>query len=61
MTTKAECPYCGATEGLRIKCGGGGFESPEYTCEACFIGIDTGPSFDDLPICGDDSCITEGF
>lgn len=45
----AECPYCGATEGLRVKCDGGGYIAPEYTCEACFTPTDTGPCFDDLP------------
>jgi DNA (cytosine-5)-methyltransferase 1 len=43
------CPYCGATEGLRVKSNGGGFEEPEYTCEGCFTGSDDGPGFDDLP------------
>lgn len=42
------CPYCGTTEGLRVKCEGYGPVAPEYTCEACFTGTDTGPSFDDL-------------
>lgn len=45
---KPECPYCSTTEGLRIKCDGYGSIAPEYTCEACFTGTDTGPSFDDL-------------
>lgn len=45
---KPECPYCGATEGLRIKCDSYGPIAPELTCEACFTGTDTGPSFDDL-------------
>lgn len=43
-----ECAYCGATEGLRVKCDGGGYIAPEYTCEDCFTGTDTGPCFDDL-------------
>lgn len=33
-TNKPECPYCGATEGLRMVHDGGGFVEPEYTCEA---------------------------
>jgi hypothetical protein len=45
-----ECPYCGATEGLRIKCDGFGIEAPEFTCEGCFTPADDGPCFDDLPI-----------
>jgi hypothetical protein len=48
MTEKPECPYCGATQGLRVKCDGGGYIAPEYTCEECFTGTDTGPCFDDL-------------
>lgn len=44
-----ECPYCGATEGLRVRCDGGGYIAPEYTCENCFTGQDDGPCFDDLP------------
>lgn len=47
---KPECPYCGATEALRVKHDGGRFEASEFTCEACFTGTDTGPSFDDLPL-----------
>lgn len=49
------CEYCGETEGLRITADGGmwafGFRihPAQYTCEACFKGTDTGPSFDDLP------------
>lgn len=43
-----ECPYCGATEGLRVKCDGGGYIAPEYTCADCFTGQDDGPTFDDL-------------
>lgn len=46
---KRECPYCGTTEDLRVSCNGGGIEAPEFICEGCFIGTDTGPSFDDLP------------
>jgi hypothetical protein len=46
---KPECPYCGATDGLRMKCDGGGYVAPEYTCEGCFTGTDDGPNFDDLP------------
>lgn len=46
--TTPECPYCGAAKGLRVKCDGGGYVAPEYTCEDCFTGTDTGPSFDDL-------------
>jgi hypothetical protein len=45
---KPECPYCGATEGLRVKSSGSGIEAPEYTCEGCFTGTDDSPSFDDL-------------
>lgn len=44
-----ECALCGTTEGLRIKCDGGGYTTPEYVCEDCFTGTDDGPSFDDLP------------
>lgn len=47
--TKPECPYCGATECLRVKSDGGGVEAPEYTCEGCFRAADDGPCFDDLP------------
>lgn len=46
---KPECPYCGATEGLRMVHDGGGFTAPEYTCEADFTAPDDGPCFDDLP------------
>ena len=45
---KPACPYCGTLDGLRVKCGGGGYIAPEYTCEACFKGADDGPCFDDL-------------
>jgi len=51
---KPECAYCGATEGLRVRCDGGEFafgfciQSPEYVCESCFKGTDCGPNFDDL-------------
>jgi hypothetical protein len=54
-TAEPECPYCGSTEGLRVTSDGGMFafgrcvEAPEYTCEGCFTGTDTGPCFDDLP------------
>jgi hypothetical protein len=48
-SSRRECPYCGATEGLRIKSDGAGFDTPEYTCEGCFTASDEGPSFDDLP------------
>lgn len=44
-----ECLYCGATDGLRVKCDGGGYIAPEYICADCFTGTDTGPCFDDLP------------
>ena len=46
---RPECPYCGATEGLRVPCDGGGHIPPEYTCETCFTPRDDGPCFDDLP------------
>ncbi len=52
---KPRCPYCGETTGLRMKHDGGmsafGFRimDPEYSCEDCFTGTDTGPCFDDLP------------
>lgn len=46
---KPECPYCGATNGLRVKNIGYGPTGPEFTCEDCFTGTDDGPSFDDLP------------
>jgi hypothetical protein len=48
------CFYCGETKNLRIECDGGEFAfghrvAPvEYICEDCFVGTDTGPSFDDL-------------
>lgn len=45
---RAECPYCGTTEGLRQVHDGGGVTEPEYTCEACFAPADDGPCFDDL-------------
>jgi hypothetical protein len=54
--SRPECPYCGATEDLRLKCDGGfstfGFciAEPEYTCEACFTPRDDGPCFDDLAV-----------
>lgn len=47
---KPACPYCGTTEGLRVKCDGSGYIAPEYTCEGCFTATDTGPCFDDLPV-----------
>ena len=59
--SKPECPYCGITEGLRIKSDGGlstfGFllMPPEYTCEDCFAGTDDGPCFDDLPAVEEDT------
>ena len=43
-----DCSYCGATEGLRVWCDGGGYTAPEYTCEVCFTGTDDGPCFDEL-------------
>jgi hypothetical protein len=46
--TKPECPYCGATKGLRVACDGGGFVAPDYICADCFMGQDEGPCFDDL-------------
>lgn len=49
MPPRPECPYCGATQGLRMRCDGGGYSAPEYTCKSCFTGTDDGPSFDDLP------------
>ncbi|MGX5803370.1 hypothetical protein ACWGS9_19240 [Bradyrhizobium sp. Arg314] len=48
MRSKIECPYCGATEGLRVACDCG-IETPDYICEGCFTPTDTGPCFDDLP------------
>lgn len=50
---KPECPYCGATEGLRQVCDGGGYIAPEYSCEDCFTPRDDGPCFDDLPLPAD--------
>ncbi len=53
---KPICPYCGESNGLRMKHDGGysvfGWRvmDPEYSCEGCFTGTDTGPCFDDLPI-----------
>lgn len=44
-----ECPYCGATSGLRYKHRGYGPVAPEVTCEGCFTPRDDGPCFDDLP------------
>lgn len=40
------CPYCLATEGLRIASDGRG--GPDYICEGCFTPADDGPCFDDL-------------
>jgi hypothetical protein len=66
LPMKPECPYCGATEGLRVLCDGGGYIPPEYTCEACFTARDDGPCFDDLPIvatcerCGGEGRIFSG-
>jgi hypothetical protein len=51
MEFKPECPYCGATENLRvIRCDG--YIPDEYICADCFTGTDTGPCFDDLPAVG---------
>lgn len=47
--TIPECPYCGATTGLRMKHDGYGSIPAEYTCEGCFKGTEDGPGFDDLP------------
>lgn len=49
VTSLPECPYCGATTGLRALHGGWGIVPPEYTCEADFTPRDDGPCFDDLP------------
>jgi len=50
MTAHPECPYCGATTGLRIECQGDGLRvQTDYICADCFRGADDGPSFDDLP------------
>jgi hypothetical protein len=49
LAEKPECPYCGATEGLRVACKGFGPFAPDYICETCFTGQDDGPCFDDLP------------
>lgn len=43
------CSYCETTVGLRVRCSGGGYIAPEYTCEGCFMPRDDGPCFDDLP------------
>lgn len=45
-----ECAYCGTTHALRVESDGCvGWALPEYICEECFSGGDTGPCFDDLP------------
>lgn len=44
-----ECPYCGATEGLRYLHRGYGSVAPEFICETDFTPSDDGPCFDDLP------------
>ncbi|PWJ88401.1 hypothetical protein C8D77_111124 [Mesorhizobium loti] len=49
LAEKLECPYCGATKGLRYKHRGYGPVPPEVTCEGCFTPRDDGPTFDDLP------------
>lgn len=46
---KHECPYCGATEGLRIASRDPWGGNVELICEGCFTGQDDGPCFDDLP------------
>jgi hypothetical protein len=43
-----ECPYCGATEGLRVACDRWTIEAPDYICADCFTPPDDGPCFDDL-------------
>lgn len=48
-SAKPECPYCGATEGLRYLHRGYGPVAPEFICEADFTPRDDGPCFDDLP------------
>lgn len=51
MTAGEACEYCGTTEGLRkVRDGYCSSVPSEYICEVCFIGTDTGPSFDDLPV-----------
>lgn len=50
MSETPTCAYCDATEGLRQHHDGGGYIAPDYVCEDCFTGTDTGPSFDDLPL-----------
>jgi hypothetical protein len=47
---RPECPYCGATKGLRYLHEGYGPVPPEFTCEGCFTVRDDGPSFDDLKV-----------
>jgi hypothetical protein len=49
-TPGPECAFCGTREGLRVVCEGWGVGvGPDYRCEGCFTGTDTGPCFDDLP------------
>ena len=48
--TTPRCEYCETTEGLRQHHDGGGYIAPDYICEDCFTGSDTGPGFDDLPL-----------
>ena len=50
MSTFPTCSYCDATEGLRQHHDGGVYIAPDYVCEECFTGTDTGPCFDDLPL-----------
>lgn len=46
MTKHPECPYCGATTGLRIECQGDGLcVQTDYICAGCF---------DDLQAVSDD-------
>lgn len=48
---KHECPYCGATDGLRIAQDGREYGlGVDLICEDDYSGGDEGPCFDDLPV-----------
>lgn len=45
-----ECPYCGATNGLRIARQDPRTGVIDPICGDCFTSMDDGPCFDDLPL-----------
>jgi len=48
--TKLGCPYCGATENLRISVQDPWGRIHEVICEDDFTATDDGPCFDDLSV-----------